>query len=67
MGAVSATKCSRWRFIHLLYLATFRNRVIVLIEWAYSHVTYERGSRLLTECEGPGVSSAEENKTGSIG
>ncbi len=56
-----------WLLIHLMYLATFRNRVIVLIEWAYSYLTYQRGSRLLTEREGDGVSSAGENKMGSIG
>jgi NADH:ubiquinone reductase (H+-translocating) len=56
-----------WLVIHLMYLATFRNRVIVLIEWAYSYLTYQRGSRLLTEREGDGVSSAGENKMGSIG
>ncbi|MEO6209689.1 MAG: NAD(P)/FAD-dependent oxidoreductase [Gemmatimonadaceae bacterium] len=56
-----------WLFIHLMYLATFRNRVIVLIEWAYSYLTYQRGSRLLTEREGDGVSGAGENKMGSVG
>jgi len=56
-----------WLFIHLMYLATFRNRVSVLIEWAYSYLTYQRGSRLITEREGDGVSSAGENKMGSIG
>ena len=38
-----------WLFIHILYLAGFRNRVSVLIEWAYAYFTYQRGSRLLTE------------------
>jgi NADH dehydrogenase len=56
-----------WLLIHLMYLATFRNRVVVLIEWAYSYLTYQRGSRLLTEREGDGVSSAGEDKRGSIG
>ncbi|MBA2684761.1 MAG: NAD(P)/FAD-dependent oxidoreductase [Gemmatimonadaceae bacterium] len=56
-----------WLFIHLMYLATFRNRIIVLIEWGYSYLTYQRGSRLLTEREGDGVSGAGENKMGSIG
>jgi len=47
-----------WLFVHLMYLATFRNRVVVLIEWAYSYLTYQRGSRLLTEREGDGASAA---------
>jgi NADH dehydrogenase len=38
-----------WLFIHILYLAGFRNRVSVLIEWAYAYFTYQRGSRVLTE------------------
>jgi hypothetical protein len=42
-----------------MYLATFRNRIIVLIEWAYSYLTYQRGSRLLTEGEGDGVSAVK--------
>ncbi|MGH7623235.1 MAG: NAD(P)/FAD-dependent oxidoreductase [Gemmatimonadaceae bacterium] len=45
-----------WLIVHLMYLATFRNRLSVLIEWAYSYMTYQRGSRILTEREGDGVS-----------
>ncbi len=56
-----------WLFVHLMYLATFRNRVIVFIEWAYSYLTYQRGSRLLTEREGDGASSAGASATGSVG
>ena len=40
-----------WIFIHILYLAGFRNRATVLIEWAYAYFTYQRGARLLTETE----------------
>jgi NADH dehydrogenase len=56
-----------WLLVHLMYLATFRNRVIVLIEWAYSYLTYQRGSRLLTEREGDGVSGVGADATGSVG
>jgi NADH dehydrogenase len=56
-----------WLLVHLMYLATFRNRVIVLIEWAYSYLTYQRGSRLLTEREGDGVSGVGADTTGSVG
>jgi NADH:ubiquinone reductase (H+-translocating) len=31
-----------------MYLAGFRNRIVVLIEWGYSFFTYQRGSRLIT-------------------
>ena len=37
-----------WLLLHILYLAGFRNRLSVLIEWAYSYFTYERGARLIT-------------------
>ncbi|MFO0757940.1 MAG: NAD(P)/FAD-dependent oxidoreductase [Byssovorax sp.] len=37
-----------WLFIHLLFLIGFRNRFLVIIEWALSYVTYNRGARLIT-------------------
>jgi NADH dehydrogenase len=42
-----------WLFVHILYLAGFRNRASVLLEWGYSYFTYQRGSRLITwrECD----------------
>lgn len=37
-----------WLFIHIFFLIGFRNRIIVLIQWAWSYITYERGARLIT-------------------
>src|SRR6266567_5874032 len=37
-----------WLFIHIMFLIGFRNRLIVLIQWAWSYLTYERGVRLIT-------------------
>ena len=37
-----------WLFLHILYLAGFRNRLSVLIEWGYAYFSYQRGSRLIT-------------------
>lgn len=37
-----------WLLVHLMYLVGFRNRVIVLLNWAYSYFTYDRGVRLIT-------------------
>lgn len=37
-----------WLFIHLLFLIGFRNRFIVIFQWAWSFVTYDRGARLIT-------------------
>ena len=38
-----------WLFLHIMYLAGFRNRLSVLLEWSYSYFTYQRGARLITE------------------
>jgi len=40
-----------WLFLHILYLAGFRNRLSVLLQWGYAYVTYERGVRLITGTE----------------
>jgi NADH dehydrogenase len=37
-----------WLLIHILYLAGGRNRVSVMIEWLWSYLTLEHGSRLIT-------------------
>jgi NADH:quinone reductase (non-electrogenic) len=40
-----------WLFVHIMYLVGFRNRVSVLLQWAYSYFTYQRGVRLITHAE----------------
>ena len=37
-----------WLFVHVFFLIGFRNRVLVMIQWAWSYLTYERGARLIT-------------------
>lgn len=37
-----------WLLVHIFFLIDFRNRVVVLFTWAWSYVTYRRGSRLIT-------------------
>jgi NADH dehydrogenase len=37
-----------WLCIHLLYLIGFENRLLVLVQWAMSYISYERGARLIT-------------------
>ncbi len=37
-----------WLFVHVLFLIGFRNRLFVLLQWAWSYFTYERGARLIT-------------------
>lgn len=37
-----------WLGIHIAFLIGFRNRLIVLLGWAYSYLTHRRGARLIT-------------------
>jgi NADH:ubiquinone reductase (H+-translocating) len=37
-----------WLFVHIFFLIGFKNRILVMIQWAWSYLTYERGSRLIT-------------------
>ncbi len=40
-----------WLFLHLLYLVGFRNRLSVLLNWAWSYATKERGPRLIFDSD----------------
>lgn len=37
-----------WLLVHIFFLITFRNRIAVLLNWAYQYFTYKRGARLIT-------------------
>jgi NADH dehydrogenase len=37
-----------WLFIHLIFLVGFRNRLAVILQWAYSYFSYKRSARLIT-------------------
>ena len=41
-----------WLFIHIMYLVGFENRVLVLVQWAYSYLTHGRTARLITGNQG---------------
>ena len=49
-----------WLFIHLLYLAGFRNRAAVLLQWGWSYLTWQRGARLITGPVGPELAPEED-------
>lgn len=40
-----------WLFVHITYLIGFRNRIVVLFEWAYAYFTSQAGVRLITDVE----------------
>jgi NADH dehydrogenase len=37
-----------WIFLHIFWLIGFRNRVVVLTEWAWAYLTFQRRVRLIT-------------------
>ena len=37
-----------WTFVHIFFLIGYRNRVLVMIQWAWSYLTFGRGARLIT-------------------
>ncbi|MGA2509097.1 MAG: NAD(P)/FAD-dependent oxidoreductase [Candidatus Acidiferrales bacterium] len=37
-----------WVFIHLMYIVEFQNRLLVLVQWAWLFITYDRSARLIT-------------------
>jgi len=52
-----------WLFVHIFFLIGFRNRLIVMIQWAWSYVTYERGARLITgDTTLPGWTESEKEQ-----
>jgi NADH:ubiquinone reductase (H+-translocating) len=41
-----------WLFLHIFWLIGFRNRIVVLTEWAWAYVTFQRRIRLITGTNG---------------
>ena len=37
-----------WLFVHVFFLIGFRNRFVVIFEWAWAYFTFQRGARLIT-------------------
>jgi NADH dehydrogenase len=38
-----------WLFAHIYFLIGFRNRLIVMVDWAWAYFTYERSARVVAE------------------
>jgi NADH dehydrogenase len=52
IGALKAsgyTAWLLWLFVHIFFLIGFRNRLVVLVQWAWSYFTFDRGARLITD------------------
>jgi NADH dehydrogenase len=37
-----------WLFVHIIFLVGFRNRLLVLFQWAWAYLTFNKGARLIT-------------------
>jgi NADH:ubiquinone reductase (H+-translocating) len=37
-----------WLFVHIIFLVGFRNRLVVLFQWAWAYFTFNAGARLIT-------------------
>lgn len=37
-----------WLFVHIIFLVGFRNRIAVLLQWAWAYVSFNKGARLIT-------------------
>jgi NADH dehydrogenase len=42
-----------WLLVHVLFLIGFRNRLVVLIDWAWAYLTYQRHARIITGSDSP--------------
>lgn len=52
-----------WLFVHIFFLIGFRNRIIVLISWAWSYFTFQRGARLITgDTRLPGQAESQQKE-----
>lgn len=49
-----------WIFVHIFFLVGFRNRVFVMLDWAWSYLTWQRGARLITGPVGEQLNPPDE-------
>jgi len=53
-----------WFAIHIFFLIGFRNRFVVLFQWGWSYLTYDRGARLITG-DTPALPAAQPEEQGA--
>jgi NADH dehydrogenase len=42
-----------WMFVHLMLLVDFRSRLVVFVNWAWSYINYDKGTRLIVRSDEP--------------
>ncbi|WP_337310292.1 hypothetical protein [Candidatus Aeolococcus gillhamiae] len=50
-----------WLVVHLTYIISFRSKAVVLINWAWNYIFYDRPVRLITEV-GPGRAAEQQTE-----
>ena len=40
-----------WLVVHIYYLTGFKNRLLVVLQWAWSYLSFRRGARLIVNKE----------------
>ncbi len=56
-----------WLFVHLMYIVGFQNRVLVLLQWAWNFVTWNRAARLITGPEPVLLATSERSPCDEAG
>ena len=51
-----------WLFVHLFFLIGFRNRIAVLLNWAYAYIGYKRGARIISTGMPPAAPAQQNNR-----
>jgi NADH dehydrogenase len=54
-----------WSFAHIYFLIGFRRRTIVALHWAWSYITFQRGTRLITGLTGSRTRAAMDEEGSS--
>jgi len=52
-----------WSGVHILYLIGFRNRLLVMTQWAWAYLTEQHGARLITQPDQSLTTTARRDKT----
>jgi NADH dehydrogenase len=55
-----------WLFVHIMSIAQFQNRILVLLQWAWNYVTFNRSARLITERHQQGFQGANSQDASFI-
>jgi NADH dehydrogenase len=49
-----------WLLVHVLFLIGFRNKLVVLLDWAWAYLTYQRHARIITGADTPPSAAADD-------